>query len=495
MAESDPSNVALLEIYGGAIVASGSFLYFHSGTICFREGLEVAQIIDIQEKRDIACNERTAMYPLQESRRRNTRSSINANILEDANSEIDRTKFILLRTMEVVKDAVRPPREQCDNVHDSTQEVIMTCSLKWYPLEQISSCAAIAFVHHLESIQDGDWPCSGQVNTFFIQQRRLHGGTLVLIKKAKFNPFYSPHSFKTESYAMRISNFICSLTEKCFKLLTGSKATHDCRSKHLHLAGSNFEAYLYIEAMSTLVLKEAAMPPQRSNWCSSRARKELNCDLSVSNKRRKLLTDVHRYTLRSQLCSLRLVLGSTFGIGPLLVVPTMKAIRTGKSSSTVRLRTTDDVRIVSCIEDDEAVDYNPTMTLRKRLDHEGVDLKFHRCGSTTDFHVHFIYSRDKGSCSLSSIEGSVEGGVDDAIDDAIDFDDDAIDFDDTENVNPKSKEQPSIHVNAEFNFKGELRVVTAVDREKQKIKHRHVIDDSDVDSLSLDLNIAAQKIQ
>ena len=90
--------------------------------------------------------------------------------------------------------------------------------------------------------------------------------------------------------------------------------------------------------------------------------------------------------------------------------------------------------------------------------------------------------------SLSLIKGSVEVGVNESIDDAIDFDD-------TENVNPKSNEQPSIHVNAEFNFKGELRVVTAVDREKQKIRHHHVIDDSDVDSLSLDLNIAAQKIQ
>ena len=54
------------------------------------------------------------------------------------------------------------------------------------------------------------------------------------------------------------------------------------------------------------------------------------------------MTDVRRHTLCSQLSSLGKVLGSTFAIGPLLVVPTMKQIILGKASSTVHLRTTDD---------------------------------------------------------------------------------------------------------------------------------------------------------
>ena len=504
MVESDPSNVAVLEIYGGAFVGSGTFPYFPSSTSVAQEGLKVAQLIDIKEKRDIVASERIAMHVLQESRR-HTRSSLGrnaANFVEGFIAETDRTKYILLRTMQVVHDSVRPPRDKFDNVSDATKEVVMTCTLKWFPLERISSCAAIAFVHHLQSIQDGDWPCSGQFNTFFIQQCRTDSGGMEVINQAKFNPFYSPHSLSAEPYAMRISNFLTSLTEKCFKLLTGSKATYDSRSKHLHLPGSNFECYQYIEAMVSLHLKEAIMTPQRSHWSSQRARKELHSDLSVSNKRRKIVTDLRRYTLSSQLRSLRLVLGSTFGIGPLLSVPTMKDIKSGKYSSTVRLRTTDDVRIVSCIEDDDAIEYDPGITLRKRLDHEGVDLKFHRCGNTTEFHVHFIYTREKGSCNevanaqcggdavVAKTGDSVGTIEEDAIENVVNFDDD-----DAENVMPQAKAATGIHVNAEFHLLGEVRVVTAMDHKKRMIKHRHVIDDSDVESISMDLNDAAQKIK
>ena len=495
MEESDSSNVAFLDIYGGAIVGSGTFLYFNRGTILSKEGLDVAQIIDIKEKRDIPVSERATVFALQESRR-NTRSSRNGHLREFDFPETDRTKFILLRQLELVNNSVRPPRDKFDNVSEATKEVIMTCSMKWYPLKEINSCAAIAFVHHLQSIQDGDWPCSGQLNTFFIQKRRHDSGAIELINQAKFDPFYSPHNYTAESYSKRISNFISSLTEKCFKLLTGSKATYDSRSKHLHLPGSNFECYLYIEAMALMVVKEAISVPQSSHWSTNRARKELNSDLSVSNKRRKTETNVCRYTLQSQLTSLRCVLGSTFAIGPLLSVPTLKDIKSGKSSATVRLRTTDDVRIVSCIDDDDAVDYNPRMPLRKRLDHEGVDLKFHRCGSATDFHVHFIYTREKGSCNEVSVaQGG--GAMASPVGITVESDDSVVsfDFDDTENVMPRANQQSSIHVNAEFRFEGELRVVTAVNLKTQTIKHRHIIDDSDVESLSMQLNVAAQKIK
>ena len=140
----------------------------------------MAQIIDIKEKRDIPVSERATVFDLQESCR-NTRSSRNGHLREFDFPETDRTKFILLRQLELVNNSVRPPRDKFDNVSEATKEVIMTCSMKWYPLKEINSCAAIAFVHHLQSIQDGDWPCSGQLNTFFIQKRRHDSGAIELI--------------------------------------------------------------------------------------------------------------------------------------------------------------------------------------------------------------------------------------------------------------------------------------------------------------------------
>ena len=364
MAESNPSNVVPLRIFEGATVGSGTFLYFPPNSLEAVNGWAVAQILSVMDLRDVSEGEINKHGGPVMSRRSTLRSAAARNVCLPSPIQKDASsRMVLLRKMEYGDEDDRPPRALFYHLHDTTKEVIMTTILQWIPMETICQKAAIAFVYHLGEVQSGERPCCGEINTFFIQHKWDDKGTACSMLQDKFQPFFSPYGMKSEQFPQRISNFITSLTEKCFKVLTSSKASHDCQSKHLHMEGSNYEAYQYLDAMSRLLLEQECQP-KSGGWCTKRSKKMINNDLSVSNKRRRIVTEARRYTIKSQINALRLVLGANFAMGPMIEAPSMKDIKSGRRSDTVQLRQEDEVRLVSCMPDEDAIEYNPNERMR-----------------------------------------------------------------------------------------------------------------------------------
>ena len=494
MEQSNPSNVVDLSIFEGATVGTGTYLYFSASSYLSRDGWEVSQVIDISESRDIPVDE---MYlaPARVSGATTRSLKLSLSTIAEFAVPEERARFVLLRKMEEAsEDVARPAKARFANVHESTMEVVMTTLLRWVPLESVRAEAAIAFVYHLDDIQDGERPCCGQINCFFIRSRWNDNGSIQSIEQGSYDAFFSPHGQRMESFSERISNFIFSLNEKCFKALTGSKATYDSRSKHLHLDGANYEGFQYLDAMALFLSKKSSKPARAAYWSSNRAKKCVNpVDLSISNKKRKVTTHLRRFTMKSQLKALRLVLGSAFAIGPLLQAPNMKQIRSGKLSDTVYLQSDDCVRLVACIGDEFATAYDPKAPLKKRLNYEGIDFQFHRRGGVTDLHVHFIYSRQFGNnhdvrTAQNGGKESLKGAVNP-----------------TPFVGPSLSPTtvqglgnvfvaPTVNVNAEFEFENEICVVTGLDECQHVVQYRRLIDDSDDESQTMNLDQAAELV-
>ena len=311
-----------------------------------------------------------------------------------------------------------------------------------------------------------------------------------------------------ESFSERISNFTFSLNEKCFKALTGSKATYDSRSKHLHLDGVNYEGFQYLDAMASLISKKYSKAARSATWSSNRAKKCINpVDLSISNKRRKITTHVRRFTIKSQLKALRLVLGSSFAIGPLLQAPNMKQIKSANLSDTVHLQSEDCVRLVACMADEVATGYDAKAPLKRRLNHEGIDFQFHRRGGVTDFHVHFIYSREFGN--NHDVRVAQNGGQETLIPTVS-----PVTLNGPINKPIRKEWVPTVspitvpgldsdnevvagkvlNVNAEFTFDNDICVVTGLDESNNVVQYRRVLDDSDDECLTMDANEAAKLV-
>ena len=90
---------------------------------------------------------------------------------------------------------------------------------------------------------------------------------------------------------------------------------------------------------------------------SQRAKKCMNFDMSVSNKRRKFQATLVRVGDEPGMESIRGVLGLTFGIGITKDAPSLKAVKASQGtlaplSDTARLCNEDEVRIVTCCPDD-----------------------------------------------------------------------------------------------------------------------------------------------
>jgi hypothetical protein len=231
----------------------------------------------------------------------------------------------------------------------------------WHSVKHIK---AIAFVFHIETINDGRYSCGGIQNAFMIRE------TLPLylaqrpipINMDDFEPFLSPFG-GCESYSKRMWNSIASIKELCWRSMTSSKSQWDGRTKHVHFPGVNKECMQYITYMMKLFLGETSNPLCEDKMTVTKAKKLCHHNLSVSNKKRKYDISLLRVVEEHELDLVRAVLGSTFGVGLTHSAPTIKDIKktmdlTGKDISTVELQTHQTVRIVTCREDD--VDFDLT---------------------------------------------------------------------------------------------------------------------------------------
>jgi hypothetical protein len=96
-------------------------------------------------------------------------------------------------------------------VTDDVKEVDVTDSLEWVHSDGIDG---IAFVFHVDSINDQIYPCNGKANAYFVRQRIDSNGGFVPI--VDHNP---PHL----SYSRRIWGGIVACRTECNKALNGRK--------------------------------------------------------------------------------------------------------------------------------------------------------------------------------------------------------------------------------------------------------------------------------
>lgn len=146
---------------------------------------------------------------------------------------------------------------------------------------------------------------------------------------------------------------MATTADSCFRAMH-TKAQWDGRNKHMHMAGCNYELF---QCLKGKVFSKLEICPIEKKYQFKRAKKRLNADLSVSNKRLRTKVDMVRVLEEGELDTVWSTLGSTFGVATTKPVPTLKATREGSLNDTVYLNDHDQVRIVTCRNDD--IDLDP----------------------------------------------------------------------------------------------------------------------------------------
>lgn len=132
-----------------------------------------------------------------------------------------------------------------------------------------------------------------------------------------------------------------------------SRAKWDGRNKHIHILGGNYELF---SDLKSKVEKDIGALVIKDSFQCKRAKKRLNADLSVSNKRMKPKGHLVWLLDQDSLDCFRSSVGSSFAVANTAAVPTMKEIRECKKSDTVHLKEHDLVRIATCQLEDKDTD-------------------------------------------------------------------------------------------------------------------------------------------
>lgn len=183
--------------------------------------LQPAQVIAIADRHDIATNEKSIC-------------------MEEAGNGTDR--LVLMRHFEVVSVAnssSRPDHVACCHAPETLLEVKATSEVQWIALHLVKS---IAFVFHLDAIQEGRCNCSSIRNTFFTHTQIDEEGKEFPVSEEAFKPFHCPCGAIGESFSERIWNGVTASQELTFRALS-SKGNWDGRNKHAHMVGSNHELF------------------------------------------------------------------------------------------------------------------------------------------------------------------------------------------------------------------------------------------------------------
>lgn len=320
----------------GGLVRSGEFILYEKDSDAVADDnvdrfFSVGQIVSIEERAHVPDDE-----------------------LEEEMDGYGEDRYVLVRRcnrLDRSESSFLDPKKYA-RIPETLTEVQLTCHCEWIPIGSVKS---IAFLFQVDSIQEGKYVCSGIENAFFVRNRlsfASESDDLVLVTEEEFDPFWCPYEMKVESYSKRIWNGMATTTDLCFRAMH-TKAQWDGRNKHVHMAGCNYEFFQYLKAT---VFNRMVVGPIEKKYQFKRAKKRLNADLSVSNRRLRTKVDMVRVLEESELDVLRSTLGTTFGVAITKAVPTLKAIKQGNVSDTVYLKNHDQVRIVTCRDDDIDVD-------------------------------------------------------------------------------------------------------------------------------------------
>jgi hypothetical protein len=186
----------------------------------------VGQIIDIAEYRDITLAE-LALMPIPR------------------NPPAIRDQFVLIRVMPFTSRDRGRDEVDYPMVCNALIKVHHTPHLQWHCAKAIK---AIAFVFHINQVNNCLYSCAGRKNAFIVQvtvaDKDLDPIVPVPIDKDEWCPFVTPFG-DCKSYSKRMWNSLASTKELCWRSMTSSKSQWDGRTKHVHFPGVNKECMQY----------------------------------------------------------------------------------------------------------------------------------------------------------------------------------------------------------------------------------------------------------
>jgi hypothetical protein len=192
--ESNIGNIHDLLMDGkpsGALVRPGEYVLYTEYEFlpdAHRSLLLVSQVINIEDLRDV----RKELYGLGKKFWRP------GCIDYPCSTNLER--FILVSQMKLVIQSFifnKPSAEDYPCVSKSLKEEVQrTAIVHWVDVRYMQS---IAFVFHIDQVNECPYACAGIFNAFFIRYKVEHDTTINAITADEFNPFFMPHCL--ESYS------------------------------------------------------------------------------------------------------------------------------------------------------------------------------------------------------------------------------------------------------------------------------------------------------
>jgi hypothetical protein len=251
------------------------------------------------------------------------------------------------------KEARRPPVGNRCHLPYSMQEVCLTTTAEW-----VSVChvANICFVFHLESIQKGFVSCGGMERVYFIRFHK-NGPDLLPLKERDYKPFYRDPKFPfQEGYPEAIwSQLACMKMQLAKEMSCGG--AWDGRTKSAKLNGIPPSFFGYLKEQFAAEMTSSTL--QYNKIRTARPKKHVFDNFASQQVRMSTLVHQIRFLEESELDIVRKICGNSFGVGLTTPVPSIKDVKrlSLPMNGTVWLRDDHEVRIVSCLPNEEDLDY------------------------------------------------------------------------------------------------------------------------------------------
>ncbi|CAB9505986.1 hypothetical protein SEMRO_250_G098930.1 [Seminavis robusta] len=395
-------------------------------------------------------------------------------------------------------------------IHETQQEVILSCRLRWLSPFRID---CIAFIFHPDFIEAGVFQTAGITNAFMCNKIALSDDTYMTIEKDSdyLKPFFSPYNaqdpktgkdiYTVETYSRRMWNYITAANVITTRKMAGKKGNWEGRTQRCHLPGWSKEFYEFIVGEMSLMKQTDQIDFILEDIVLKRAKKVHSPDLSVAKKKRAMNVSLFRILEEKELDQGRRVLGSTFGVATTKNAPTLADVKAAATAQkpqpdTLKLETGDQVRIVTCaaqekdvlddrdrrlasafvVDDEGAIVKAPYDRKGKQpmyLSFPGIDILYEDSYSFTNMQFAMKFKKLLGSSS-SVLKALNAGKPVPAVAEAR-----------MESIN-----DDNLAVGDEFRYRDLLYCVTSIDPENKRVGARPTWEDSDDDETILELEEA-----